>query len=569
MKFRRLSLNPFLRVKSKSKKKNSKKTDISTQPTGGQDTSGHVTERVDLDLSSLDHDFVQVKESDIVDLDLDNRSLQYLHEENFDKGQGYAELSVDIKSQYRLQLDDYFYPIGDEGCHCDTGIDYTSPCDHFLADEDVNHYSSGSSLHDRPPSDFDPYSTTIRKVRSRIKTNPWLPSPKLSPLSLSAPSEALSSSDADSGSEGSPDDRTDDFRDKEEKDVIEQRKDFSNLTSKPKVKDSLQSGPPIQDVSYRWSIISEGDIDLTSPTIEALPDSFSNLEYKISFEYEDNVDSVLESDVTAPRSLTCLSINDLLDDSLIQSDDSSSLQTSSEDISSGAEMSSSRVSNSMTESEAGASTESDNGDSFDDMSPAYEVGNAFHVKVCSMDDSIDAGYSSLSRDSRMSSDSDSDSYTNEKKLQNVHSNSGGINEGFLEDDEKLIEQARVSADTYEEFADDLRKCNAPTSRTFSEVRLSLEEKVHQLRLEKMVVEQKIREAQEAEKIRLQEKLRFKQQMSEQRKEVLLQTLNSLKDRLESQSERLEQNYSEVLNMQEKYSRRRQPFLFVSPTEVSS
>ncbi|XP_033726877.1 uncharacterized protein LOC117316423 [Pecten maximus] len=594
MKFRQLNLNPFLRGRSKSKKKNAKKSDLPNQSPKKCDPANHLTERRNPDNRRHENEYVSVRESDIVDLDFTQRSSNVIHqgEEN------QLELSIDIKSQYRLTLDDYYYPTGNEGgeyqeerCQCDVRSGFIR-CDHFVVYEDENQYSSGGSLTDKASIDIDPYSNTIRKVRSRIKTNPWLPSPKLSPLSLTAPTEVLSSSDGDSGSEGNPDDKVDDLyceNDEHFKEnVVEEHENILTITTKPELKDSLQSRLQLQDLNCRWSIISEGDIDLTSPTIEALRESFSNLEHKVSFEYEDNVDSVLESDVTAPQNLTSLSINDLLDDSLIQSDDSSSLQssmTSSEDISSVAEMSSSRESSVLTESENGVTTESENGDNFDDLSPLdgepLSNENAFHVKMCNMDDSIDAGYSSLSRDSRVSSDSDSDSYTTEKKLRSIRSRTD-ISTFFKEDkeveeeveeeekeNEKSLDEEGTDTDTYEKFADDLRKCNAPTSRTFSEVRLSLEEKVKQLRLEKMIVEQKIREAQEAEKIRLQEKLRFKQQMSEQRKEVLLQTLNGLKDKLESQSERLEQNYSEVLHMQKKYSSKRHPFLFVVPTPVSS
>ncbi|XP_060066866.1 deoxynucleotidyltransferase terminal-interacting protein 2-like isoform X2 [Ylistrum balloti] len=598
MKFRQLNLNPFLRGRSKSKKKNAKKSDHPNQsPKKGDSNSvNHVTEHRDPNNPRQDNVYFAVRETDIVDLDLTQGSSDVIQRED----QSQLELSVDIKSQYRLQLDDYYYPIGNEGsdfqeerCHCDVRSGFIR-CDHFVIYGDENQYSSGGSLPDRANIDIDPYSNTIRKVRSRIKTNPWLPSPKLSPLSLTSPSEVLSSSDGDSGSEDSPDEKVDDlycdnedaFNDKEN--VREQSESVLTVTNEAGNKPSLQSRLQLQDLNCRWSIISEGDIDLTSPTIEALRESFSNLEHKVSFEYEDKVDSALESDVTAPQSITCLSINDLLDDSLIQSDDTSSLQssmTSSEDISSVAEMSSSRESSVMTESEIGATTESENGDNYEDLSPLdgdhMSNENAFHVKMCNMDDSIDAGYSSLSRDSRISSDSDSDSYTTEKKLRSIRSTTD-ISTFFEEEEEeeedeteekknheKDIDDEGSTTDTYEKFANDLRKCNAPTSRTFSEVRSSLEEKVKQLRLEKMVVEQKIREAQEAEKIRLQEKLRFKQQMSEQRKEVLLQTLNGLKDKLESQSERLEHNYSEVINMQKKYSRKRHPFLFVVPTPVSS
>jgi hypothetical protein len=50
----------------------------------------------------------------------------------------------------------------------------------------------------------------------------------------------------------------------------------------------------------RWSIISEGDvsIDLDSPTIEELNEKFANKDYAIDFKYEENIDNVLDPEVT-------------------------------------------------------------------------------------------------------------------------------------------------------------------------------------------------------------------------------------------------------------------------------
>ncbi|KAK6167974.1 hypothetical protein SNE40_021888 [Patella caerulea] len=94
-----------------------------------------------------------------------------------------------------------------------------------------------------------------------------------------------------------------------------------------------------------------------------------------------------------------------------------------------------------------------------------------------------------------------------------------------------------------------------TGRTLNQIKSSLEEKVDQLRQEKLIVEQKIFEAQEEERIKKNEKLRFQKQLHNHRKQLLIQTLHDLKDKLENQSERLQKSYSTILNLQSRFSHR--------------
>ena len=91
-------------------------------------------------------------------------------------------------------------------------------------------------------------------------------------------------------------------------------------------------------------------------------------------------------------------------------------------------------------------------------------------------------------------------------------------------------------------------------RSLHEVRSSLQEKVHRLRQEKLVVDEKIRQAQEEERLRVQERMKLQKQLTLERKQILLRTLRDLKVKLESQSERLQSTYNNVLYMQKQFIR---------------
>ena len=92
-----------------------------------------------------------------------------------------------------------------------------------------------------------------------------------------------------------------------------------------------------------------------------------------------------------------------------------------------------------------------------------------------------------------------------------------------------------------------------TGRSLGEVTASLEEKVLLLRQGKHVVHRKIREAREEEMLRRQQKLRFQRLLDIHRKQILLETLQDLRQRLQSQSARLQASYSAVLDIQKRYA----------------
>ena len=85
------------------------------------------------------------------------------------------------------------------------------------------------------------------------------------------------------------------------------------------------------------------------------------------------------------------------------------------------------------------------------------------------------------------------------------------------------------------------------TRSLDEIRSSLQEKVMRLRREKLLVDEKVRQAQDEDRIRRQEKLRVQRQLTSYRKHVMLRTLHELRAQLERQTERLQATYSDVLD----------------------
>ena len=85
------------------------------------------------------------------------------------------------------------------------------------------------------------------------------------------------------------------------------------------------------------------------------------------------------------------------------------------------------------------------------------------------------------------------------------------------------------------------------TRSLDEIRSSLREKVLRLRREKLLVDEKVRQAQDEDRIRRQEKLRMQRQLTSYRKHVMLRTLHELRAQLERQTERLQETYSDVLD----------------------
>lgn len=359
--------------------------------------------------------------------------------------------------------------------------------------------------------DIDKVLNSGRKERTRIKTNPWIPQRK------SLHEDQI----LDCVPEGAT---TEDYLN-----VCilaeEAGKSYHTSENKDNTKTSCARQLDLKELNTnRWSIISEGDvsIDLNSPTIEELNERFSQIDYQVDFKYEENIDNVLDDEREAKLAKR-LSVNDLLED---YSEESTDLSNSSMEISDSTSCTGSVSSEESTESQLPSG-----------FTKLFNCDNH-------MEDSIDAGYSSLSRDSRFPSTSDSDNteHSDEEETDTtlVHAN--------------LNDCVSVGACV-----------NCESARTLPDITTSLQEKVNQLRAEKLIVEEKIREAQEDDVIRMKETQRFRRYLPVYKKQVLLKTLNNLKERLENQSQRLQKSYTTVLSMQRKFSQRHNPFFLVPNT----
>ena len=95
---------------------------------------------------------------------------------------------------------------------------------------------------------------------------------------------------------------------------------------------------------------------------------------------------------------------------------------------------------------------------------------------------------------------------------------------------------------------------ASSGRTLRQVKSSLEEKVTRLRLEKQIVERKIRAAQEEDRLVEEQRSRFQHLLTFHKKEILLTTLRHLADRLDEQGHRLQASYAVILTMQQKFAK---------------
>jgi hypothetical protein len=73
---------------------------------------------------------------------------------------------------------------------------------------------------------------------------------------------------------------------------------------------------------------------------------------------------------------------------------------------------------------------------------------------------------------------------------------------------------------------------------------SLREKLERLRRERLEVEAKVREAQEEERQRLDDKAQCQRQLSLFRRQMLVHTIEGLKRSLEDQSAKLQETYSQ-------------------------
>ena len=289
-----------------------------------------------------------------------------------------------------------------------------------------------------------------------------------------------------------------------------------------------------------------------SPVVEQI-EIVGNISCKISFKYEEAVDDLLEQQDVIPRDATFLSIKDLLEDDYRVDEKCHSVISDDIDETAG---NSSEVNNIDKESSAISS----NNDMDISVSSESEISDV----ISNMDltfydegymlESIDTGYGSGARDSDDNSDGE---FEPPQALEEP-----SFDEAELEWDNEPSAQALQGLDKTKFHAKnpDNEKCGRQRSRSLADIEASLDEKVSLLREEKYFVQRKIREAKEEEEIRRKQVQLFRSYSVDDRKEVLLKTLNDLKMRLENQSARLQTSYDTVLSIQRTFSKRKRPVL---------
>ena len=319
------------------------------------------------------------------------------------------------------------------------------------------------------------------------------------------------------------------------------------------VKDEVPNFKTRKRFSYADFLLYDTDgSKCASPVVEQI-EIVGNISCKICFKYEDNVDDLLENQDVIPRDATFLSIKDLLEDDYNINDPYQNL--SPEDIThtydnkgvETVEMGSNSVLNkSMDQS---VSSEGEVSDVISNMDLTfYDEGY--------MLESIDTGYGSGTRDS----DSDEEFEPPQAAME------PSFEETELEWDHEPSAQNLQGLQSYKQRtysvsgASDMGGCRncgtRPRSRSLADIEASLDEKVSLLREEKYFVQRKIKEAREEEEIRRGQVQLFRSYSVDNRKKVLLQTLNDLKTRLENQSTRLQSSYDTVLSIQRTFSQRK-------------
>lgn len=557
MKFRQFNFNPFQRNKSKKK---SSKQNIEEQQSYKDEILDQNSNKCDVVHFNNIGNFANVKyHPGTCDIDLAWDDEPEVQE--------YKPINVNVDQHYLLN---YFPYLGVIDSVNFNGVPEQVKCSCKL----LTDYCDSPSIYDKHNNLFDPSELSnvgekknnLRTARSRIKTNPWLPTPR--PIFDISPGNSVSSgSDSTRCLLTDSQEVTTELVNSVSLNVCFAEKDNKHSTPdyKTYLRDSDRKTPrqqlSLNNLNCRWSIISDGDISIdlnASPILEDIENDFFNLEHNISFEYEDNVDLVLDDELGKRGIKTSVSINDLLEDSAISQSEipstNSATEYSSDDNCTCSEKMDDSFSDNMFPYEDSSDNEADVSSAECSFSEEFCSSNLLNVndlilKQCNnLDDSIDAGYSSLKRDGRdgrFVSESESD-VSQEKGKSDC--------EVTVSENEKENKPVEIVND-------------ATAARTLPEIRSSLEEKVNILRLEKVIVQQKIREAQEEEQIRLEQRQKFSKQLSVHKKQVLLDTLNDLKDKLENQSRRLQKSYSAVLTMQKQFTARRASFSFVTSTNV--
>ena len=393
------------------------------------------------------------------------------------------------------------------------------------------------------------------KTRSRIKTNPWLPSPRSTPRTTPC-------SSVNTSPDVSPDDP---------KDTIKRFDDSDCLTVDSGVKgssDSLSSyrsnrklwERSLSDSSLHRSFTSENSLspNETEPSLNIEASSSENITPdvvkkltnqkpgdRVSFEYEEAFENQIEAHVCAYRTRDEFSDGYGSDDDVFL--DSKEMKKRLE----------CQLQKKLSEKRSRSQVVESSSDEEED--PLWRRRDEFGSAGDTDDTLIDgAGRDAvfLAYDSPIREAIDS---TLAAKTPVLSPTCASME---CESIDSALESATSSLDGTTSMIDSghfsmENSMEVPSERTVSDIRSSLQSKVNQLRREKAIVDEKIRQAQEEERLRVQERMRFQKQLTLHRKQMLLRTLADLKSKLEHQSERLQTSYSSVLGMQRAAVRSRQ------------
>ena len=398
---------------------------------------------------------------------------------------------------------------------------------------------------DRVSSESD--YNTVPRVRPRIRTNPWVSprtTPTDSPIAVRSPVSSFSNGIRRMSNE----DKNNDFIIPSEWECLERRNDEKHkLTYDDKNHDAKNS-------KHVERIKESTKLDHTEAEVEYSQqkdkdndkDSQFNPDMCISFEYEEMFESQIESAIGSSVDDEDEGDDDVFECSSPFSRDSSWGDYDTRFGEAGVAYNSSST-NSCENLEAISSDELASEDTDDTLCSDREAisgndnneandGIGFESPESITDDS--ERHSTCSQ-----SDNDLSPGIMECSFQSMDSAMGSsiyTTDGFDGDTQDLESPFRESF----EYA-----TGQGRARSIEDVRYSLQEKVQRLKQQKNIVAEKVRAAQEEERVRAQEKLRFQRQMTLNRKQMLLQTVFMLKQKLESQSRRLQNTYDNVLQIQ--------------------
>jgi hypothetical protein len=419
---------------------------------------------------------------------------------------------------------------------------------------------SPASPYDRPLSDITPPGdsnfNTIPRVRTRIKTNPWLPSPRTSTTDSPMSSEASSPTyaapqrlnfDNSFDRSFSSDNNNYGRYDPSAMCTLTRNRDRKSKRHRSD-SDSVYSSDN-DSLLYR-SVMSDTDNSLHTPEKHRPAYTFNdghcsstprkprrnravvNSESEqtisdVSFEYEEAFESRMEPDTT-----TAVGSRDNLDDFYGLEDSPTHTPTSTLQHDTPAF-------NSTLKFRQNLNKYYDDSCETDDTLCENSLRRKIHSK--SSQGSIDQPKSTS--ESEMDQEKDTTASSDNRK-----ETSNQMQESF----DSAFESAPGTFSMTNSFVSNLTTTSDPDThdrKRLDEIRSSLSQKVRKLREEKLVVDAKIRQAQEEERIRVQEMMRFQKQLTQYRKQLLLQTLRDLKNQLDDQSKRLQTAYSTVLNVQ--------------------